>query len=143
MLGEYKDSLWGLYDSIVEHVQQVPHIRMRVFFLSSLALCASVLGQASVDSYIAKEAPIAKAGLLANIGPSGPKSQGAMVCSFASLSLAPGLLTHSFKAGVVVASPTRVDPDYVFTWVRDSSLVFKLLIDQCVILFSWEHPLCS
>lgn len=111
MLGEYKDSLWGLYDSIVEHVQQVPHIRMRVFFLSSLALCASVLGQASVDSYIAKEAPIAKAGLLANIGPSGPKSQGAM-------------------AGVVVASPTRVDPDYVFTWVRDSSLVFKLLIDQ-------------
>ncbi|CAL1712389.1 unnamed protein product [Somion occarium] len=59
----------------------------------------------------ASESPIAKAGVLANIGPNGAKSQGA-------------------KPGVVIASPSTSDPDYLFTWTRDSSLVFKALIDQ-------------
>ncbi|KAJ7784273.1 glucoamylase [Mycena metata] len=71
----------------------------------------SALTASSVDSYVATESPIAKAGLLANIGPSGSKSSGA-------------------KAGIVIASPSTVDPDYLFTWVRDSSLVFKVIIDQ-------------
>ncbi|KIJ22346.1 glycoside hydrolase family 15 protein, partial [Sphaerobolus stellatus SS14] len=52
-------------------------------------------------------------GVLANIGPSGSKSQGA-------------------KAGIVIASPSQTNPDYFFTWTRDSSLVFKALIDQYV-----------
>jgi glucoamylase len=30
----------------------------------------------------------------------------------------------------VIASPNTVDPDYLFTWVRDSSLVFKVIVDQ-------------
>jgi glucoamylase len=30
----------------------------------------------------------------------------------------------------VIASPNTVDPDYLFTWVRDSSLVFKVIADQ-------------
>ena len=34
------------------------------------------------------------------------------------------------QAGVVIASPNTVNPDYLYTWVRDSSLVFKVLIDQ-------------
>ncbi|KAI9059251.1 carbohydrate-binding module family 20 protein [Trametes sanguinea] len=33
-------------------------------------------------------------------------------------------------AGIVVASPSTENPDYLYTWTRDSSLVFKLLIDQ-------------
>ncbi|KAJ7367346.1 glucoamylase [Mycena albidolilacea] len=86
---------------------------MRVVLLSALSVCVSVLAQTSVDSYIATESPIAKAGVLANIGPSGSKSQGA-------------------KAGVVIASPSTTNPDYLFTWTRDSSLVFKALIDQFV-----------
>lgn len=70
------------------------------------------LAQSSnVDAYIASESTIAKAGVLANIGPSGAKCQGA-------------------NAGVVIASPSATNPDYVFTWTRDSSLVFKMLIDQ-------------
>jgi hypothetical protein len=40
------------------------------------------IGQAAtpVESYISKESPIAKSGLLANIGPDGPNSSGAKVC---------------------------------------------------------------
>ncbi len=34
------------------------------------------------------------------------------------------------QAGVVIASPSSTNPDYLFTWTRDSSLVFKALIDQ-------------
>jgi hypothetical protein len=52
---------------------------MRIVLLSALSVCVSVLAQTSVDSYIATESPIAKAGVLANIGPSGSKSQGAKV----------------------------------------------------------------
>ncbi|EGN98505.1 glycoside hydrolase family 15 protein [Serpula lacrymans var. lacrymans S7.3] len=85
---------------------------MRRFVLSALALCVSVVAQSStVDSYISTESPIAQAGLLANIGPDGSKSSGAY-------------------PGVVIASPSTTNPDYLYTWVRDSSLVFKTLIDQ-------------
>ncbi|KAJ7022742.1 glucoamylase [Mycena alexandri] len=84
---------------------------MRGFLLSALSFCASVVAQTSVDSYVATESPIAKQGILNNIGPNGSKSQGA-------------------KAGVVIASPSTTNPDYLFTWTRDSSLVFKALIDQ-------------
>ncbi|KAG8932552.1 hypothetical protein FRC02_000930 [Tulasnella sp. 418] len=67
--------------------------------------------QTSVDSYITTQSPISKAGILANIGDSGSKDGGA-------------------KSGVVIASPSTSDPDYLYTWTRDSALVYKLLIDQ-------------
>ncbi|KAL5527654.1 hypothetical protein ACEPAG_6455 [Sanghuangporus baumii] len=79
-----------------------------------LVLFASLwysVAQTSVDSYIATEGPIAKTNLLANIGPDGSRSQGA-------------------SAGIVIASPSTSNPNYLFTWTRDSSLVFKVLIDQ-------------
>ncbi|KAF8158199.1 glucoamylase [Crassisporium funariophilum] len=92
---------------------------MRSVVLSVVGFCAAVFAQSSrvhghgsiVEQYIAKQGPISKAGVLANIGPSGSKSSGA-------------------KAGVVIASPSTTDPDYLFTWTRDSSLVFKALVDQ-------------
>ncbi|KAE9408659.1 glucoamylase [Gymnopus androsaceus JB14] len=65
----------------------------------------------TVDAYVASQSPIAKAGMLANIGPSGAKSEGAL-------------------AGIVIASPSSVNPDYLYTWTRDSALVFKAIIDQ-------------
>ncbi|KAI0090809.1 glucoamylase G2 [Irpex rosettiformis] len=80
--------------------------------LTSVTLVTAVFAQSSsVDSYIASESPIAKAGVLANVGSSGAKSQGA-------------------KPGIVIASPSKSNPDYLYTWTRDSSLVFKALIDQ-------------
>ena len=35
-----------------------------------------------------------------------------------------------FQSGVVIASPSTVNPNYLYTWVRDSSLVFKVIADQ-------------
>lgn len=67
--------------------------------------------QSALDTYITTQTPISKAGVLANIGADGSKDQGA-------------------KSGVVIASPSKTDPDYVYCWTRDSALVFKLLVDQ-------------
>ncbi|KAF8629839.1 hypothetical protein AX15_003205 [Amanita polypyramis BW_CC] len=65
----------------------------------------------TVDAYYASESPIAKAGILANIGPSGSKSSGA-------------------SAGIVIASPSTSNPNYLYTWTRDSALTLKVIIDQ-------------
>ena len=37
---------------------------------------------------------------------------------------------NPLQAGIVIASPNKVNPDYLYTWVRDSSLVFKVITDQ-------------
>ncbi|KAG5727785.1 Glucoamylase [Termitomyces sp. T112] len=80
-------------------------------FLLSLAT-TRVFGQSSTaDAYFASETPIAKAKLLANIGSDGSDAHGA-------------------KPGIVIASPSTSDPDYLYTWTRDSALVFQSLIDQ-------------
>jgi hypothetical protein len=81
----------------------------------ALLFCRFALGQTSVASYISTEYPIAKANLLANIGSSGSKSSGA-------------------KAGIVIASPSNSNPNYLFTWTRDSALVFAKIIDLYVLL---------
>ncbi|KAF7364930.1 Glucoamylase [Mycena venus] len=107
----YKEAVWSLYSFTCNKVQDLAQTRMRVVLFSALSICGAVLAQSSVDSYIATESPIAKAGMLANIGASGSKSEGA-------------------KSGIVIASPSTVNPNYLFTWVRDSSLVFKVIIDQ-------------
>lgn len=49
--------------------------------------------------------------MLDNIGTSGSKSQGA-------------------KAGVIIASPSKVDPDYLYTWTRDAGLVSKWFMEE-------------
>ena len=82
----------------------VPSMRL-LSFLTTCSLVAVTLQQ-NVDSYITSESPIAKAGVLANIGPNGSKSSGA-------------------ASGIVIASPSTTNPDYLFTWTRDSSLVGK------------------
>jgi glucoamylase len=65
-------------------------MRLLSFVITALLGVSAVAAQ-DVDAFITKEAPIAKAGLLANIGPNGAKDQGA-------------------KAGVVIASPSKTDP---------------------------------
>ncbi|KAG6809082.1 hypothetical protein H0H93_016127, partial [Arthromyces matolae] len=93
--------------------QQGVKSQMRLTLVSILALCApSVFSsqESLVDQYVAKQGPISKAGLLANIGPTGSRSSGA-------------------KAGVVIASPSTEDPNYLYTWIRDASLVYKVLVD--------------
>ncbi|EEH45565.2 uncharacterized protein PADG_01715 [Paracoccidioides brasiliensis Pb18] len=67
----------------------------------------------SLDAWIAKESPYALQALLANIGADGAKAKGA-------------------AAGIVIASPSKSDPDYFFTWTRDAALVFKGLVDDFI-----------
>ncbi|KAI9694322.1 MAG: hypothetical protein M1820_009011 [Bogoriella megaspora] len=69
--------------------------------------------RASVDSFISTENPIALAGVLANIGANGVDASGA-------------------DSGVVVASPSKSNPDYFYTWTRDSALTIKALVDRLI-----------
>lgn len=58
---------------------------MRAALISLIGLLAVVYGQATpnktetVDEYVLKQAPAAKAGLFDNVGPSGSKAPGAKV----------------------------------------------------------------
>jgi len=59
-----------------------PSLKMRLLCLASvIGLVGTAISEPSTtaDSYFGKESPIAKAGLLANIGPDGAKCHGAKV----------------------------------------------------------------
>jgi hypothetical protein len=58
-----------------------PSLKMRLLCLASVfGLVGTAISEpATADSFFGKEPPIAKAGLLANIGPNGKKSSGAKV----------------------------------------------------------------
>ncbi|KAG6857730.1 hypothetical protein H0H87_004146 [Tephrocybe sp. NHM501043] len=88
---------------------------MRWPLLSAFLLALATIGvqaqSTTASSYFASESPIAKTNLLANIGSSGSKAQNA-------------------KPGIVIASPSTSDPNYLYTWTRDSALVFQTIIDQ-------------
>lgn len=67
----------------------------------------------SLHSWLEFERPIALQGILDNIGVDGAQAAGA-------------------RGGIVVASPSRSEPDYKYTWTRDSALTIKTLIDDFV-----------
>ncbi|RAK79574.1 putative glucan 1,4-alpha-glucosidase [Aspergillus fijiensis CBS 313.89] len=67
----------------------------------------------SVDSWFASETTVALDGILANIG-------------------ADGEFSKSAKSGIVIASPSTDNPDYYYTWTRDSALTMKILVDLFV-----------
>ncbi|CAG8310222.1 unnamed protein product [Penicillium nalgiovense] len=45
---------------------------------------------------------------------------------------ADGSAVSGASAGVVVASPSKSDPDYFYTWTRDAALTYKVLIDELI-----------
>jgi glucoamylase len=63
-----------------------------LFFVGTHGSDESWKRQASIDSFVKSQANVSIKGVLANIGPDGSKAQGA-------------------SAGLVVASPSRSDPD--------------------------------
>ncbi|KAH8787688.1 1, 4-alpha-D-glucan glucohydrolase [Hyaloscypha finlandica] len=81
--------------------------------LSETLAAPSDLRSRDLNSFIATERAIALQGALNNIGPNGSAVPGA-------------------GAGFVVASPSKVNPDYFFTWTRDSALTLKMLIDELI-----------
>ena len=66
-----------------------------------------------IDKFVLKESPIAFQGILNNIGANGSQVRGA-------------------SSGIVVASPSTQDPNYFFTWTRDSALTLKFLVDSYI-----------
>ncbi|KAG8626199.1 hypothetical protein KVT40_006600 [Elsinoe batatas] len=67
----------------------------------------------ALSAWLPVQSARAYQGVLDNIGSTGAKVSGA-------------------RAGVVVASPSKTNPDYFYTWTRDSALVFKALVDQFI-----------
>ncbi|KUI67829.1 Glucoamylase [Cytospora mali] len=64
----------------------------------------------SVDSFVATESPIAISRILCNIG-------------------SDGCYANGVASGAVLASPSKVNPDYWYMWTRDSALTFKEIVD--------------
>ncbi|KAH7157095.1 putative glucoamylase GMY1 [Dactylonectria macrodidyma] len=102
-------------------IQPVMHFFASALLLGSVAL-QSVLGRPSlnlereltkrtVDDWISFETPIALEQLLCNIGSTGCHASGV-------------------SSGIVIASPDKSDPDYFYTWTRDSALVFKYIVER-------------
>uniref|UniRef100_A0A8H7N451 glucan 1,4-alpha-glucosidase n=1 Tax=Bionectria ochroleuca TaxID=29856 RepID=A0A8H7N451_BIOOC len=69
--------------------------------------------RATLEEFITSQSQVSIAGVLANIGPDGSKAGGV-------------------SAGLVVASPSRSNPDYWYTWTRDSALTFKALVERFI-----------
>ncbi|PVH92110.1 carbohydrate-binding module family 20 protein [Periconia macrospinosa] len=72
---------------------------------------ANIKRDAALDDWISREEPTSYAGILANIGEAGERS-------------------YRADRGLLLASPSTVDPDYFYTWTRDSALTFKALVDR-------------
>ncbi|QPH16390.1 hypothetical protein C2857_001019 [Epichloe festucae Fl1] len=66
-----------------------------------------------VNDFVTKQSGISLKGVLANIGSDGSRVSGA-------------------ASGVVVASPSKQDPDYWCTWTRDSALTLKVLVEHFI-----------
>lgn len=71
--------------------------------------------QDDLSSFIAQELPIALTGTLANIG--GLNSS----------------WVDGASPGMVVASPSTVNPNYFYSWTRDSVLTYIMLIDELIL----------
>ncbi|OQE04478.1 hypothetical protein PENVUL_c033G07353 [Penicillium vulpinum] len=78
-------------------------------------LSAALLPRQSDDlsAFVKSESAIALQAILNNIGADGSAVSGA-------------------SAGIVVASPSKSDPDYFYTWTRDAALTLKVLIDDFI-----------
>lgn len=86
-----------------------------IALLAAVAAATPLVERQSSLSFISKERLIALDGAIANIGGSGSE-------------LVPGAFP-----GIVVAAPSTLNPNYFYTWSRDSALTFTMLIDELVL----------
>ncbi|PLB54920.1 glucoamylase [Aspergillus steynii IBT 23096] len=84
-----------------------PALQIHAFRFAQIPLAAST---EPLDEWLARQIPYALDGVLNNLGADGAKSIGA-------------------NPGSVVASPSKTDPDYFFTWTRDAALTVRCLVD--------------
>lgn len=91
---------------------------MRAFTSVGLVLSAlrgivacPVTSNPAIDDFVTSESAVSIHKLLCNVGSDGCEAAGV-------------------AAGIVVASPSKSDPDYWYTWTRDSALVFKTIVEE-------------
>ncbi|KAL2070223.1 hypothetical protein VTL71DRAFT_13249 [Oculimacula yallundae] len=89
------------------------NILSSVLSLTAASPRSGYLESRDLNSFIATERARSLQGVKDNIGPDGAKVPGA-------------------GAGFVVASPSRVDPPYFYTWTRDSALTMKMIVDEFI-----------
>ncbi|KAI0914778.1 carbohydrate-binding module family 20 protein [Ustulina deusta] len=87
-----------------------------IAWLSVLAACSIANGSNlprtdGLDAFVKKQRAISLQSVLNNIGPDGSRVPGA-------------------GAGVIVASPSTVNPNYFYTWTRDAALTMKMIVDE-------------
>ncbi|KAL9601324.1 MAG: hypothetical protein Q9219_002619 [cf. Caloplaca sp. 3 TL-2023] len=82
-------------------------------FVSSVWAQSGERAPGSLDSFITSESPIALQRVLDNVGSTGSKAT-------------------EVDPGLVIASPSKSDPDYFYTWTRDSALTMKMLVDAFI-----------
>ncbi|KAK4042294.1 1, 4-alpha-D-glucan glucohydrolase [Parachaetomium inaequale] len=87
--------------------------RLLVAALLAWPAAASLSRGLTVEEFIAAERAIALQGVLDNIGPNGTQVPGA-------------------GPGIVIASPSKTDPNYFYTWSRDAALTLKTLVDEFI-----------
>lgn len=79
-----------------------------------LSISAASAQNASINNFVTTERGISLDGALENIGGfNSPWVPGAY-------------------PGIVVASPSTVNPDYYYTWTRDSALTYAMIIDELI-----------
>jgi hypothetical protein len=76
----FSDGVCAFSANVVTAAERfLPQLVMRVALRTTIGLCASIAAQPVLDAYIRTESAIAKAGLLANIGPGQSQCSGAKV----------------------------------------------------------------
>ncbi|KAJ5389659.1 Glucoamylase [Penicillium cataractarum] len=81
-----------------------------VLWTGSLTFASPTAKSADLASFISKEGQRSIVGISENLGGKGSKTPGT-------------------AAGLFIASPNMANPDYYYTWTRDSALTIKCLID--------------
>ncbi|PBP17413.1 putative Glucoamylase P [Diplocarpon rosae] len=102
-----------LYDPAPVELSTMRFSSVLAGFASLATAALSRLGARDLDSFVAVEREVALQGVMNNVGPDGSKAVGA-------------------GAGFVIASPSKVDPPYFYTWTRDSALTMKMIVDEFI-----------
>lgn len=103
-------------------------VALSALLLVSLASTSPTISKrASLDAFIAAERDIAVTGVLANIGPNGAlatnASRGVVIGSSAP-NHSKSVLTYT------LAAPGVVNPDYRYSWTRDSALTLHAMDEE-------------
>ncbi|KAI1073765.1 carbohydrate-binding module family 20 protein [Whalleya microplaca] len=81
---------------------------------SSKAFASNLFRNASIDAFIEEERAIALQRTLDNIGANGSMVAGA-------------------AAGFIIASPSKTEPNYFYSWTRDAAMTMKMVIDEFIL----------